>query len=63
MFLLDDSLFNHWKNGLVDKEEILLRSKKPQDLATKIALYEKGGQDDGDYEEVDDDEEFEEVDD
>src|SRR5205823_11756114 len=34
MFLLDDSLFKLWKDGLVDKEECLLRSKKPQDLAT-----------------------------
>src|SRR5882757_328622 len=30
MFLLDDSLFKLWKEGLVDKEEVLLRAKKPQ---------------------------------
>src|SRR5213079_2730463 len=29
MFLLDESLFKLWKNGLVDKEEILLKAKKP----------------------------------
>jgi len=57
MFLLDDTLFAHWKNGLVEKEECLLRSKKPQDLAAKIAAYERGGEEDDDYEEVDDDEE------
>src|SRR5262249_8993946 len=42
MFLLDDSLFNLWRNGVADKEEVLLRSKKPQDLAAKIAAAEKG---------------------
>src|SRR5919202_781575 len=41
MFLLDDNLFNLWKNGLVEKEEILLRAKKPQELAAKIAKYER----------------------
>jgi twitching motility protein PilT len=58
MFLLDDSLFNLWKNGMVEKEEILLRSKKPQELSSKIAAYEKGAvEDDEEYEDddVDDD--------
>jgi len=60
MFLLDDSLFSHWKNGLVEKEECLLRSKKPHDLATKIASYERGGaEEDEEYEEVEDEEEDE----
>ncbi len=64
MFLLDDSLFKLWKDGLVDKEEILLRAKKPQDLAAKIAAYERGAMDedateDDDFEEVDEDEDDE----
>jgi twitching motility protein PilT len=42
MFLLDESLFRLWKSGLVDKEDLLLKSSKPQDLAAKIALAEKG---------------------
>ncbi len=42
MFLLDDNLFRLWKEGLVDKEEILLRSKKPHELAIKIANHERG---------------------
>jgi twitching motility protein PilT len=56
MFLLDDSLFNLWRNGLADKEECLLRAKKPQDLAAKIAAAEKGIFDeDEEYEEDEDD--------
>jgi len=55
MFLLDDSLFNLWKNGTVEKEEILMRSNKPQDLSSKINAYEKGAvADDDDYEDMDD---------
>src|SRR4051794_14827098 len=42
MFLLDESLFKLWKNGIVEKEEILLRSSKPGELAAKIAQAEKG---------------------
>jgi twitching motility protein PilT len=57
MFLLDDNLFNLWKNGLCDKEEVLLRAKKPAELAAKIAAAEKGLWDDeeeGDEDEDDD---------
>jgi twitching motility protein PilT len=42
MFLLDESLFKLWKDGIVDKEEVLLKSGKAADLAAKIALAEKG---------------------
>lgn len=58
MFLLDESLFRHWKNGLVEKEEVLLRSAKPAELAARIAKVERGEEDDeedGDDEEEDDD--------
>jgi twitching motility protein PilT len=56
MFLLDESLFKLWKNGLVDKEEVLLRSGRPAELAQKIALAEKGLLEDeeDDYEDEDD---------
>jgi len=67
MFLLDESLFKLWKDGLVEKEEILLRSSKPAELAARVSQAEKGifdedgGEDadeeyEDDYEEEDDDE-------
>jgi twitching motility protein PilT len=42
MFLLDESLFRLWKDGLCEKEEVLQRSAKPADLAYKITQAEKG---------------------
>jgi twitching motility protein PilT len=57
MFLLDEHLFRHWRNGLVDKEELLLRAQKPNELAAKIAQAERGN-----YEEEEDEEEDEEYD-
>jgi len=42
MFLLDDHLFKLWKDGLVAKEEILMRSSNPGELAKKVARAEKG---------------------
>src|SRR3954451_6619124 len=49
MFLLDESLFKLWREGLCDKEECLLRSNKPAELAGKMAQYEKGLYEDEDY--------------
>jgi twitching motility protein PilT len=63
MFLLDESLFKLWREGLVDKEEVLLRSGKPAELAGKIALAEKGIFDDEDEEDDDEDEDDDEEDD
>ncbi len=67
MFLLDESLFRLWKDGLCEKEEVLLKSSRPNDLAAKIAQAERGldedGEEDGDgdeYEEDDEDDEEEE---
>jgi twitching motility protein PilT len=56
MFLLDDHLFRLWREGLVEKEEILLKTSKPQELAAKIAaaergVYEEEYEDEEDYEE------------
>jgi twitching motility protein PilT len=51
MFLLDENLFKLWKEQTVDKEEALMRSSKPAELAARMAAYEKGGDDE--------DEEFE----
>ena len=58
MFLLDENLFRLWKEGLVEKEELLLRSAKPADLAAKIAQAEKGLYDE-DEDEEDEDEDYE----
>src|SRR5437588_4627475 len=65
MFLLDESLFRLWRDGLVDKEEILMRSSKPSDLAAKIAQAERGvyEDEDEDYDEDDDYEDDEDEDD
>src|SRR3954447_5504147 len=59
MFLLDESLYKLWKDGLCDKEEILLRSPKPAELAARIAAAERGQEEDEEYggEEEDEDEE------
>jgi len=67
MFLLDESLFNLWKNGLCDKEEVLLRSSKPKELAARIGAAERGileEEEEGEYEdeEGDEDEDYEDED-
>src|SRR3954447_20354726 len=62
MFLLDETLFKLWKDGLCDKEECLLRANKPADLAAKMAQYEKGQWEEDD-EDFDEDEDFEDDDD
>ena len=42
MQLLDDHLFQHWKNELVSKEDILAKANSPEDLAKRIAAAERG---------------------
>ncbi len=65
MFLLDESLFKLWRDGLCDKEEVLMRAAKPTDLANKIAQAERGvyadeeEDEEEDYEEDDEDEDEE----
>jgi twitching motility protein PilT len=59
MFLLDESLFNAWKDGLVEKEEVLLRSSKPQELAARISQAEKGIFEEEGEEFEDEDEDYE----
>ncbi len=58
MFLLDESLFRLWKEGLCDKEEVLLKSSRPNELAAKIEAAERGMEEEED-EEYDEDEEEE----
>src|SRR5438128_473424 len=61
MFLLDEHMFKLWKEGLVEKEDILMRSSKPAELAAKITAYEKGLYEED--EEIGDEEEDDEEDD
>jgi twitching motility protein PilT len=63
MFLLDESLFRLWKEGLCEKEEVLLKSSRPNELAAKIAQAEKGLYDDDEEGGGDEDEDEEEEDD
>jgi twitching motility protein PilT len=56
MFLLDESLFRLWKEGLCDKEEVLLKSSRPNELAAKIAQAERGLYDEDEEGEEDDEE-------
>ena len=56
MFLMDEAIFRLWKNGMVEKEEGLLKSQKPAELAGRIRAAELGETD----EEEDDEDEDEE---
>src|SRR5579871_6396254 len=65
MFLLDESLFRLWKEDLCDKEEVLLKSSRPTELAAKIAHAERGLDDDDEDledEELEDEDDEEEED-
>jgi len=62
MFLLDESLFKLWKEGLCEKEEVLSRSSRPAELAAKIALAERGQLEDEEENDDEDDEDEEEED-
>ena len=42
MKLLDDHLFEHWKNEVVSKEDVLAKANSPEDLAKRIASAERG---------------------
>ncbi|MEI7920841.1 MAG: PilT/PilU family type 4a pilus ATPase [Planctomycetota bacterium] len=58
MILMDDSLFNLWRQGIVEEEDAIYRSRKPNELRERIELAKKGiideGDEDGDEEEVND---------
>jgi twitching motility protein PilT len=42
MQLLDDALFNLWKSGLVEEQDILVKSNQPGELKARIARAKKG---------------------
>ncbi|MBI3823542.1 MAG: PilT/PilU family type 4a pilus ATPase [Planctomycetes bacterium] len=62
MFLMDDTLFKLWREGLCEKEEILLKAQKPLELADRIRAAEMGGldEDEEELEEEEDDEDEDE---
>ena len=55
MILLDDSLFNLWKNGLCEEEDVIMKSNNPGELRSRIERAKKGVFDDGDDDDDDDD--------
>ena len=54
MILLDDSLFNLWKNGICDEKDIMYKSNNPGELRARIERAKRGVFDD--EEDEDDDE-------
>ncbi len=55
MQLLDDALFNLWKNGLCEEDDCVMRSNGPGELKARIARAKKGLLDDEPEDEDDDD--------
>ena len=55
MILMDDSLFNLWRQGIVEEEDAIYRSRKPTELRERIELAKKGIIDDGDDDADDED--------
>jgi len=56
MQLLDDALFNLWKNGLCEEDSVVMKSNNPGELKARIVRAKKGLLDD-EPEDEDDDEE------
>lgn len=54
MILLDDSLFNLWKNGLCDENDVIMRSNNPGELRVRIDRAKRGIFDDDDDDDDDD---------
>jgi twitching motility protein PilT len=42
MQLLDDHLFQLWKDGVCEKHEVMMKANAPDDLASRIAAAERG---------------------
>lgn len=56
MQLLDDALFNLWRDELCEERDVVMRSNNPGELKAKIAMAKKGLLEDS---EEDDDEDYE----
>ncbi|QDT93771.1 type IV pilus twitching motility protein PilT [Gimesia algae] len=54
MQLLDDALFNLWRDGLCEEKDVVMRSNNPGELKAKIAMAKKGLLEDDDEEDDDD---------
>lgn len=55
MILLDDSLFNLWKNGLCEENDVITKSNNPGELRSRIERAKKGVFDDDSDDDDDDD--------
>lgn len=53
MQLMDDSLFNLWRDGKVEIEDILAKAHRPDDLAKRIVNARRGVEDEKPEEEFD----------
>ncbi|QDU07280.1 type IV pilus twitching motility protein PilT [Gimesia aquarii] len=53
MQLLDDALFNLWRDGLCEEKDVVMRSNNPGELKAKIAMAKKGLLEDEDEDEDD----------
>jgi twitching motility protein PilT len=58
MQLLDDALFDLWKNNLVDEKSVILKSNHPGELKARIERSKRGLYDTD--EDEDEDEDYEE---
>jgi twitching motility protein PilT len=54
MILLDDSLFNLWKNGICDEKDVMYKSNNPGELRARIERAKRGVFDDSEEEDDDD---------
>src|ERR1700722_10894872 len=59
MQLLDDALFNIWKNGLCEEQDIILKSNHPGELKARLERAKRGLFDEESGEDGDDDEDEE----
>lgn len=55
MQLLDDALFNLWKTGLCEENDVVTKSNNPGELKAKITMARKGLLEDDEDEDEDDD--------
>jgi twitching motility protein PilT len=58
MQLLDDALFNLWKNGICEKDDVLMKSNQPGELKVRIQRAEMGILEDEEEDDDEDDDDF-----
>ncbi len=57
MQLLDDALFNLWKNGLCEEDDVVMRSNQPGELKARVTRAKKGLLDEEEEQDEDGDDE------